>query len=101
MDDKIYTKPMYKCGVCDTTYDDILERAKCEITCTKKKKEKERAVAAAKKEAEYTDRKKEVDSAFDNAYELREKFLKDYGSYTYRKSASNSSNLYLPFSWLW
>ena len=88
----------YKCGVCGKTHTDILSRAKCEIACTEKKAEEERKAAELKKEAEYATRKAEVDAAFDHAYELREKFLKDYGSYTYSKTENNSNDLYIPFS---
>lgn len=94
-------KPMYKCAVCGEVYDSIAQRMNCEQTCLKKKEEEERKAAEAKKAAEYETRKKEVDAAFDHAYELRDKLLKDYGSYAYHKTASNSRDLYFPFSWLW
>lgn len=91
----------YRCGICGKSHEDIYSRAKCEIACTEKKVEEERKAAELKKEAEYATRKAEVDAAFDHAYELREKFLKDYDSYTYCKTVNNSRDLYFPFSWLW
>lgn len=103
MEDKknIYCKFRYKCGICGKEHESVLERAKCEIACTEKKAEEERKAAELKMEAEYASRKAEVDAAFDNAYELRDKFLNDYGSYNYSKTVSNSRGLYFPFSWLW
>ena len=94
-------KKEYICAVCGKMHTDVVSRANCEIACMEKKAEEERKAAEAKKKAEYADRKAEVDAAFDHAYELRDKFLKDYDSYTYSKTISNSRNLYFPFSWLW
>ena len=91
----------YKCCVCGTWHNDVLSRAKCEIACTEKKAEEEKKAAEFKKAAEYEARKAEVDAAFDNAYELRDKLVKDYGSYSYSKTVSNAGGLYFPFSWLW
>lgn len=96
-----YYKPAYKCGICGTEHSDVLSRAKCEIACTEKKAEEERKAAELKKETEYATRKAEVDAAFDHAYELRDKMVKDYGSYTYSKVVNNVNDLYTPFSWLW
>lgn len=100
-ENNVYCKPAYKCGICGKEHGDVLSRARCEIACTKKKEEEERKAAELKKAAEYDARKKEVDAAFDHAYELREKFLKDYDSYSYNKTVSNARDLYFPFSWLW
>ena len=94
-----YCKPAYKCGICGEVYDDVLSRARCEIACTKKKAEEERKAAKLKKEAEYVDRKSEVDAAFNHAYELKDKFVKDYGRYTYSKPASNAFDGVCLFDW--
>lgn len=88
----------YKCAMCGTWHTDIVSRAKCEIACTEKKVEEERKAAEAKKEAEYSTRKEEVDAAYEKYIELRNKFAKDYGSYEYR--TVRSSTRYLPFSWM-
>ena len=77
----------YMCCVCGTWHNDILSRAECEIACLKKKEEEERKAAELKKEAEYETRKNEVDDAFNKAYELKDKFVKDYGRYTYNNNA--------------
>lgn len=94
-------KTMYKCAICGGAYDSIAQRMNCEQKCLKKKEEEERKAAELKKAAEYEARHKEVDAAFDHAYELRDKMVNDYGSYVYRKTTSNSGDLYIPFSWLW
>lgn len=85
MENNFYAKPMYKCGVCGSTYEDVLARAKCEIACTEKKEEEERKAAEAKKAAEYDARLEEVNNAFENAYKLRDKLIADYGDYHHSK----------------
>ena len=89
-DNKIYGKLIYKCGVCGKEHENVLDRAQCEITCTEKKAEEEKLAALRKKEAEYSKRKEEVDNAFNVAYELRSKFIADYGSYKYSWSYNNA-----------
>ena len=100
MDNKVCTKPMYKCAVCGEVYDSIAQRMNCENTCLKRQEEEARKAAELKKEAEYATRKAEVDAAFDHAYELRDKFLNDYDSYTYSKTVSNSRGWMEPWGWL-
>ena len=80
----------YKCAVCNTWHPDIISRANCEIECMKKKAEEERQAERRKKEAEYSTRKEEVDKAFDKAYGLKEKFVADYGHYTYGWSSTTT-----------
>lgn len=89
----------YKCAVCGKMHADIIDRANCEITCTAKKVEKERMAAERKKEAEYATRKNEVDEAFNAAYALKDKFVKDYGRYTYNKPANNAFDGVCLFDW--
>ena len=72
------TNKEYKCAFCGQWHPDIVSRARCELACAEKKAEEERKVAELKKEAEYADRKAEVDEAFNKAYELKDKFVKDY-----------------------
>lgn len=100
MDNKTYAKPAYKCAVCGEIHETIYKRMNCEQTCLKKKEEEERKAAERKKAAEYEARKKEVDAAFDHAYELRDKFLKDYNSYEYIKTTSSFRDLVKDFDWL-
>lgn len=98
--DKMCAKPMYKCAICGGVYDSIAQRMNCEQTCLKRQEEEERKAAELKKAAEYEARKKEVDMAFDHAYELKAKFLNDYDSYTYSKSVSNFRDAIETFGWL-
>lgn len=97
---KICAVPMYKCGVCGEIYDSIAQRMNCEQTCLKKQEEEERKAAEEKKAAEYETRKNEVDNAFNIAYELKDKFIADYGRYTYSKPVSNSFDGVCLFDWL-
>ena len=96
----MYYKPIYKCGICDKEHSTIAERSQCEQACLKKQEEEAKKAAERKKAAEYEVRKKEVDMAFDHAYELKAKFLNDYDSYTYSKSVSNFRNAIETFGWL-
>lgn len=97
---KICATPMYKCAVCGGVYDSIAQRMNCEQACLKKQEEEAKKAAERKRAAEYEARKREVDIAFDRAYELKEKFLKDYDSYTYSKSVSNFRDAIETFGWL-
>ena len=82
-DNKMYTKPQYKCGVCGKIYDSIQERMKCEMACIKKQQDEEKAAIAAKKKEEKDNRYNEVNAALDNAYALINKYIEDYGSFKY------------------
>lgn len=90
-------KHVYKCGICGSEHELPVERAKCELACAEKQEEEARKAAELKKEAEYADRKAEVDNAFIAAHELRDKFVQDYGSYTYSWRSNNGT--YLPGMW--
>lgn len=80
---EIYAGPKYKCGICGTIHDTIEDRAKCEMACLKKQEEEERLAAEKKKKEEQHKRKKEVDDAFKRAENLRNKYVEDYGYYSY------------------
>lgn len=79
----------FQCAICGTWHNNILDRAQCEIACTEKKAEEERKAAEAKKAAEYEARVKEVNMAFEKAYELRDKLVADYGEYKYQRKFNN------------
>lgn len=89
MDNKMFCKPAYKCGVCGKEHSDISSRASCELACLKAKKEEEKKVAEAKKKAEKDTRYNEVTKAIDNAYDLLSKFVADYGTYNYNGNINN------------
>ena len=74
---------IFTCALCGKEYDSILERATCEINCTKKKEEEEKKVAAEKKAVEKKLRKEAVDEAVANAVRLVKAYMNDYGSYSY------------------
>jgi rubredoxin len=82
-ENKMYAKPQYKCAICGKIYDNVQGRMNCEMECLKKQKEEERAAAEAKKKAEKDSRYNEVNAALDNAYALVNKYVEDYGSFTY------------------
>ena len=92
MDNNMYAKPMYKCAVCGEIYDSIAQRMNCEQTCLKNKEEEERKAAEAKKAAEYDIRVAEVKAAFDKAYDLRDKFVYDYGKFHYNRRSNSNYN---------
>lgn len=83
MENKMYCKPIYKCGICGKEHDDILDRAKCEMQCVKKQEEEAKKAAEAKKKEEYEARQKEVTEAIDHTVELFNEFIKDYRTYHY------------------
>jgi len=99
MENKVCAKPMYKCAVCGEVYDSIAQRVNCEQACLKKQEEEARKAAELKREVEYEARKNEVDTAFNKAYELKDKFVQDYGRYTYNKPVSNSYDGVCLFDW--
>ena len=83
---KMHARLAYKCGICDTEHDSIAERAACEMACLKKKEEEAKKAAEAKKQAEKKVREAEVTHAIDVAYDLMDKFIADYGTYTYKNN---------------
>ena len=100
-DNKMYCKPVYKCGICGQEYPSIAERMKCEQTCLKKQEEDEKKAAEAKKKAEKDTRAAEVTQAIEHAAELLNKYINDYGSYTYDgKKLKDTSDYFWP-SKLW
>ena len=83
MENKMYTTPKYKCGVCSTVYDSIEDRMNCEQTCIAKQKVEAKRVAEEKRKAEQEARKAELDMAIENVIKLKNAYIKDYGSYRY------------------
>ena len=79
-ENKIYSKPQYKCGICGTIFDSIEERMNCEANCIKKQKEAAKKAAEAKRKAEKETRKTEVTAAIKRANKLLEEYIKDYGN---------------------
>ena len=96
-------KNVYKCGICNKEYENIQDRANCEIKCIKLKQEKEKAEAKAKKEAEKESRFAEASAALDNAFTLVNKCVEDYGTFKYSGKINKLDALNLDFfpSKLW
>lgn len=82
-ENKMYTKQVFKCGICGKEYSNVQDRANCELNCYKKQQEEAKKAAEVKKLAEKAARKKEVDDALDKAIQLRNAYIKDYGCYVY------------------
>ena len=51
-ENKFCARLAYKCGICGTEFESVLDRAKCEIECSKRVEEEARIAAEAKKAAE-------------------------------------------------
>lgn len=81
MENNIYGKLQYKCGICGSVYNSIEERMNCEMACIKKQKEAEKKAVAEKMRKEKEARKKELDAAMKHTAKLLEAWNKDYGIY--------------------
>lgn len=90
-----YYKKAYKCAICDKEYENILDRANCEIRCAEKAELEARKAAEAKKKEEQKARKDEVDAAFKQLHELVTNYVKDYGHYEYGDTGEDT-NFYWP-----
>lgn len=82
---------VFICAICGKEHNSILDRAQCEINCAE---EEARKAAEAKKAAEYEARVKEVNMAFEKAYELRDKLVEDYGEYKYQRKCDNLDDVF-------
>ncbi len=95
MEERIYYTPAYKCGVCGTEHQSIIDRARCEIACTEKAEEEARKIEETKKKEEQKVRKAEVDTAFEHLHKLITAYVKDYGHYEY-SDGGEDTNFYWP-----
>lgn len=102
-EDKIYTKPQYKCAICGKIYDNVQERMNCEMACLKKQQEEAKKAAEAKKNAERDTDFTEASNAIDNAYTLVNKCIEKHGSFRYNGKLKDLDALNLDFfpSKLW
>lgn len=91
----VHCKFIYKCEICGKEFDSVLDRANCEIECSRKAEEDAKKVAEAKKKEEQFDRKAEIDEAFENLYKLITEYVKDYGHYEY-SDGGECTNFYWP-----
>lgn len=105
-ENKMYNKPMYKCGICDKVYNSIAERMRCEQACLAKQEVEAKKAAEAKKKEEQNARKAEVDLAIkkaneatDHANKLMRAYIQDYGSYGYyNTNKKEDDNFFWPGS---
>lgn len=95
----VYCKFTYKCGICGKEYNNVLDRAKCEIACVEKAEEEARKAAEAEKKEAQKVRKAEVDAVFEHLHELITAYVEDYGHYEY-SDGGEDTNFYWP-SRLW
>lgn len=97
---QMYCKPAYRCGICGAEYPTVAERMKCEQACIKKQEENAKRLAEEKKKAEQDARHTEVTKAIDNACNLLDKYMKDYGMYNYNGKSLNDLDDILPSKFL-
>lgn len=83
MENNMYTKPMYKCAICDSVYESVSDRMKCEQKCLKRQEEEAKKAAALKKQQEHDARKADTDAKVKAAIDAVNAYTKDYGFYTY------------------
>lgn len=91
---------MYTCALCGKSYGSIIERAKCEQKCYAKQQEEEKKAAEAKKKEEQKARHDEVTKAIDGACALLNRYVKDYGHYSYDGENVNTLVDILPSKFL-
>lgn len=89
MENKMYTKPQYKCAICGTVYEDLRERVHCESVCLKKQEEDAKKAAELKKKAEQEARHAEVTKLIDDACLALSRYMEDYGDYEYDGKLAN------------
>ena len=97
-ENKMYCKPVYKCGICGKEYPSIAERMKCEQACLKQQEEEAKKAAEAKKKTDKDVRKKEVDEAIKHAAKLLDDYIKDYGKFEY-ESDDGKDKATLDYFW--
>ena len=98
MENKMYTKPQYKCAICGSIYDDLKARVNCESKCIKKQEEEAKKAAEEKKKAEHAARKADTDAKVKAAAEAISAYTKDYGFYTYDGDISNMIGADFPYA---
>lgn len=91
---------IYTCALCGKSYDSVIERAKCEQKCYAKQQEEEKKAAEAKKKEEQKARHDEVTKAIDGACALLNRYVKDYGHYSYNGENVNTLDDILPSKFL-
>ena len=83
MENRMYAKPQFKCGICGEIYDELKDRNQCEAKCIKNQEIEAKKAAEAKKKEEQPIRKAKVDEAYKTYIKLRDDYVKDYCVYEY------------------
>lgn len=91
---------MYKCSICGKEFDKAIDRANCEINCTKRLEAEIKKVEEAKKKEEQNARHDEVTKAIDGALYLLNKYMSDYGTYTYDGKNAHMLDDFIPTKYL-
>ena len=86
-------KKLYTCPYCKGEHETPGSLARCILVCEDKIKMEEEAKQKAKLVAEKEARYKEVINAYENFEELRNKYVEDYGSFTF-KTPNGTSTLW-------
>jgi len=73
-------KSIYVCSYCNKEYEQPVERAKCEITCAKKKELEDEKLRKEALEKEKDVRMKEIELKGKEYYDLIRNYIRDYGS---------------------
>ena len=89
MENKMYARKAFKCGICGKEYENVMDRAHCELTCGKKREEEVKKAAEAKKEAERKARHAEVEKLLHQAITAVQEYCKDYGYFETEDSDLN------------
>ena len=99
-DNKMQCKPAYKCAICGKEYTTVAERTACESACLKRQEIEAKKAAEAKKKEEQRARHDEVTKAIDGACALLNRYVKDYGHYSYNGENVNTLDDILPSKFL-
>ena len=73
----------YKCSICGKEHPSVCDRANCELACWKVHEELAKQAAEKKKKAEEIASTAAVTKALDEAYDLLQQHIKQYGNFKY------------------
>lgn len=85
----------YKCSICGTEYDNITDYAECVSKCVAEQKHNEERLRKETLAKEKQSRFKEVRDAEKTFYDLKEKYVNDYGCYM-SGCSDDWANLFTP-----
>ena len=97
MENKMYTKPQYKCAICGTIYDDLKERVNCETKCLRKQEEEAKKAAELKKQEEQDASNARVTKLINEAYAALTEHIDKYGEYALENENEDDMSNMLKF----